>query len=103
MITITVLYPSRDGGRFDFDYYASTHLPMVSSSFEGEGLTEVRGLRGQPGPDGAPAPFAAIALIGFDSPESLQKARASEKMGPILADIANFTDLDPVMQVNLPI
>ncbi|WP_114954963.1 EthD family reductase [Sphingosinicella terrae] len=99
MPTITVLYPRQDGATFDFDYYARTHLPLVEARWKGNGLTGVEALRGV-AVDGGEPPFLAIALISFDTMESLGAAVNGPHMAEIGADIANFTNVRPVRQVS---
>ena len=99
MVQVTVLYPNQDGTRFDERYYLDTHTPMLWARWGDLGLQEVRLLRGTGTPDGRPAPFRVIALLTFASAEALRhclKAHGRE----IVGDIPNFTDVQPVMQVN---
>jgi len=35
MVRVTVLYPNESAKRFDHDYYASKHLPMVMERLKG--------------------------------------------------------------------
>lgn len=100
MATMSVIYPRRSGATFDYEYYEQTHLPLVTSRWRDAGLVGAEALRGISAPDGSEAPFLAIALIHFQSPEHLSQAVTGEHAAEIIGDIANFTNIQPVLQVN---
>lgn len=95
-ITLQVCYPATDGTTFDHDYYLATHLPLVQDHIGAEltGATASRGLSG--GAD-APPPFHAIATLTFPDRAAFDSAMA--KMGPVVEDIAKFTDCQPQLLV----
>jgi uncharacterized protein (TIGR02118 family) len=100
MIKVTVLYPNKPGGKFDFDYYTKKHMKLVNEKFGPMGLvkTEVdKGLGGR-GP-GAPAPYVAIGHMMFNSLEDFQKAEAAHGQD-LGADIPNFTNIEPQFQAS---
>lgn len=98
MIIVSVLYPNGPRARFDMDYYLRSHIPMVQRELGSalRGVTVEQGLGG--GAPGAPPPFLAAAHLRFDSVEAFQGAFAAHAE-PILADIPNYTDTQPVIQV----
>ena len=100
MPTVTVIYPRAEGATFDFDYYERVHLPLVAKNWADAGLTGAKALRGMAGGDGGDPPFVAIALISFDTMASFQAAMASPRASEIMADVANFTSIQPVIQLN---
>lgn len=100
MVTISAIYPRTEGGRFDYDYYAIRHLRLIRESFAHEGLTDIRAMRGLPGPQGVEPPYFAIVLISFDTIENLRKAMGGEKGQAVLADLPNYSNVTPVLQVN---
>ena len=100
MPTISVLYPRSDGASFDFDHYRTVHLPLIEKRWGGAGLVSVKALRGLGSPGGGEAPFVALALISFGTADQFQAALGSEQMSEIMADIANFTNVKPIIQVN---
>ncbi len=98
MIRITVLYPNTPGSRFDLDYYVTKHCPMVlgllGAACKGFGVDQgVAGVM----PPGAPA-FRVTAWFLFDSAETFQQA-FGPAAGRITADIPNYTDLQPIIQM----
>jgi uncharacterized protein (TIGR02118 family) len=99
MIKVSVQYPNKEGARFDHAYYRDKHLPMVKERCGSACLyyTIEKGLAG--GAPGAPASFLASCQLAFPSVESFQAA-----FGPhakeIMADIPNYTDITPVIQIN---
>ena len=99
MVTVSVIYPNQPRTRFDERYYLDKHIPLVRERWEPMGLTELRLLRGTNTPDGGAAPFRVMALLTFESAEALQKASAAHGR-EIFGDIPNFTDVQPVAQVN---
>ncbi|MCX6952629.1 MAG: EthD family reductase [Verrucomicrobia bacterium] len=99
MIRVSVLYPHQEGARFDWSYYLSTHMPMVSRKFgTAAKTTSVEQGIGGAAP-GAPAPYVAIASFVFDSVPAFQAAfdpHAQE----IMTDIRKYTSIEPVVQIS---
>ena len=62
MICVSVFYANAPGKKFNNDYYAKTHLPLVMNRLKSFGLQRYefdKGLAG--GAPGAPAPYIASA------------------------------------------
>jgi len=95
MKCVTVLYPNREGAKFDFDYYMKTHIPMVSGFF-GKGIDVQKGLLS---PTGSPLAFVCTARIWIDSPEHFQTIMRQHG-GRILSDISNYTNIEPIIQID---
>jgi uncharacterized protein (TIGR02118 family) len=99
MITVNVLYPNKDGAKFDMGYYLSSHIPMVKKVLGGalKGCVVEQGLGG--GAPGTKAEFSVLCHLRFDSVESFQTA-----FGPHAAqiqnDIANYSSVQPIIQVS---
>ncbi len=100
MVLITVMYPNQEGSRFDKDYYLHKHIPLVRERFGPLGLLNVSLFSGIGGgaPDAA-ATYQVMAHVTFDSLESFHQA-ASAHGEEVFGDIPNFTDVEPVVQVN---
>jgi len=100
MVCISVLYANASGKKFDHDYYAQRHMPMVMDRCKGSGLMRYeidKGLAG--GAPGSPAPFVCIGRLYFDAVEGFQKAMGAH--GPeIMGDVRNYTDIEPQIQVS---
>jgi uncharacterized protein (TIGR02118 family) len=97
MIKVSVMYPHTPGARFDHDYYRDSHMPMVQQLMGDacKSYTVDKGLGG--GAPGAPPVYVGMCHMYCDSLAAFQGA-----FGPhakkIMADVANYTDLQPVMQ-----
>ncbi|WP_259065206.1 EthD family reductase [Mucilaginibacter sp. X4EP1] len=99
MIKVTILYPNGEGKKFDMDYYTNKHFPLLKSLF-GEALKATaidKGIAG--GAPGAPVPFVAIGYLYFDTIAAFQNGMAANG-GKIRADIPNYTDIQPVIQIS---
>ena len=94
MAALIVTYPTRQGGRFDADYYIATHMPLVEEKWGQYGLVSARAFL----PDGASPALAAVALLEFTDGAAIDAATGSPEAGDVFGDIANFTDLAPVAQ-----
>ena len=99
MIRVSVLYPHIDGARFDWSYYTRSHVPMVVQRFGAalKATSVEKGLGG--GAPGSPAPFVALIHFTFDSVPAFQAAFAPH-MNEIMADIPNYTSIQPVVQIS---
>lgn len=99
MIKVTILYPNGDGKKFDMDYYANKHMPMVASLLgDSLKLFEIdRGIAGRTPTD--PIPYLAIGYLYFDKLSAYQNSFRihAEK---IRNDIPNYTDIQPVVQIS---
>jgi uncharacterized protein (TIGR02118 family) len=101
-VKISVFYatPESGDGHFDLEYYTNTHVPMVWDLLAKRGLRSIeveKGLAG--GAPGAPAPYAAVGHMAWDSLDDFQKAFAAVGK-EIEADIPNYTNVKPVVQVS---
>jgi len=99
MIKVSVMYPNKAAAQFDHAYYRDQHLPLIKSRM-GAGLryyTIDKGLAG--GAPDAPPPFVGMCHLLCDSVEAYQSS-----FGPhareVSADIANFTNVTPVVQIS---
>jgi uncharacterized protein (TIGR02118 family) len=97
MIKVSVMYPHAPNARFDHDYYRERHLPMLKRLM-GDSCVSYdidKGMAG--GTPGAAPTYIAMCHIYSESAESFQ-AGFGPHAKAILADVANYTDLKPVMQ-----
>ncbi len=91
MVRLTVLYPAAEGATFDPAYYREKHVPLCVQNWGLDGAEIDRGIDG---------PYVAAVHVRFASAEALQAARASEGTAAILADVANYTTITPVLQIS---
>jgi uncharacterized protein (TIGR02118 family) len=91
MIRLTVLYPTTAGASFDHDYYRDTHVPLAVSAWGLDGAEIDKGLDG---------PYVAAVHFRFDSLEAMGEVMAGEGTTKVLADVANYTTIQPVLQTS---
>ena len=99
MIKVSVLYPYKEGVGFDMRYYLDSHIPMVRAKLGTacKGAAVEQGLGG--GAPGTPPAYVAMGHLFFDSVETFQAAFAPHATA-IMADIPNYTALQPVIQIS---
>lgn len=99
MIKVNVMYPYTEGSRFDHDYYRDRHMPLVKARLGAACAYYAveKGLAGMV--PGTPPAFVAMCAFFCDSFEGYQAAMQDHR-AEILADIANYTDIIPVLQVS---
>ncbi len=93
MIRLSVLYPKTEGASFDHDYYRDSHVPLACSTW---GLDSSQ-TQIDKGVDG---PYEAAVHFTFDSLEALGAAMGGEGTQAVIADVANYTSIQPVMQTS---
>lgn len=99
MIKVTILYANGEGKKFDMDYYATKHMPMVASLL-GDSLKSYQIDKGISGRTPADAvSYVAIGYLYFDKLSAYQNSFKpyAEK---IRADIPNYTNIQPIIQIS---
>ncbi|MEY2568723.1 MAG: hypothetical protein QOE35_3252 [Actinomycetota bacterium] len=91
MIRLTVMYPSTEGATFDHDYYRDKHVPLAVKAW---GLDSAEIDKGIDGPNVAAVHFT------FASQEAMQTAMGSPGTADVMADVANYTTIAPVLQIS---
>ena len=99
MIKVSVFYPNTEGKKFDMAYYCNKHIPMVKQKL-GAACKQVdvdQGLAGaQPG---SRPGFALMCYLLFYFVVAFQVSFLPHD-DAIMGDITNYTDIEPVIQIN---
>jgi len=91
VIRLSVFYPKTEGATFDHDYYRDKHVPLA---------LETWGLGGAEIDRGVDGPYEAAVHFRFESMDAMGAALGSEGTQKVLADMANYTTIAPVMQTS---
>jgi uncharacterized protein (TIGR02118 family) len=91
MIRLSVFYPATEGATFDHDYYRDKHVPLAVRAWGLDGAEIDKGVDG---------PYVAAVHFTFDSLEAMGAAMAGEGTGEVMADVANYTTIAPVLQTS---
>jgi uncharacterized protein (TIGR02118 family) len=91
MIRLSVLYPSTEGATFDHDYYRDKHVPLAVKTW---------GLSGAEIDKGVDGPYVAAVHFRFDSQEAMGAALGLPGTADVMADVANYTTITPVLQTS---
>ena len=99
MINVNVIYPNKDGAKFDMNYYLTSHIPMVKRVL-GSALKGVVVEQGLGGPvPGTKAEFAVLCHLKFDSVEAYAAA-FGPNAAQIQNDVKNYSSEAPFVQVS---
>ncbi|UVL43271.1 EthD family reductase [Pseudomonas sp. B21-040] len=93
MATLIVSYPLTEGARFDREYYLSTHIPLARSAWGESGLQSAEALF----PAVGPQPLAGLVILRFNNQAGIDAALTSPRTAEVLGDVANFTNIAPVI------
>lgn len=91
MIRMSVLYPKTEGASFDHDYYRDKHVPLAVTTWGLDGAQIEKGIDG---------PYEAAVHFTFDSIEAMGAAMGVPGTADVMADVANYTTIVPVMQTS---
>jgi uncharacterized protein (TIGR02118 family) len=99
MIKVSVMYPYAAGARFDHAYYRERHMPMVKQRLGAACLyyTVDKGIAG--GAPGTAPVYVAKCDFFCTSVEAFQAA-CGLHVQEIKGDVANYTDIQPVLQIS---
>jgi len=95
-VSVQVIYPISDDTNFDYDYYLDTHMKLVGEHMGAhiQSTLVTKGIAG--GPDTPPGIYAIASMV-FADQGAMDTAMRSA--GPVMADIANFTNVQPQVLV----
>jgi uncharacterized protein (TIGR02118 family) len=93
MIRLSVFYPATDGATFDHDYYRDKHVPLAVKSWglASDAAQIDKGVNG---------PYVAAVHFTFESVDAVGEAMAKPGTADVMADVANYTTIVPVMQTS---
>ena len=91
MIRMSVFYPKTEGATFDHEYYRTVHVPLALKTWGLDGAEIDKGVDG---------PYVAGVHFKFASMDALGAAMGAAGTGDVLADVANFTTIAPVLQTS---
>ena len=95
MIKLSVYYPNESGKKFDHDYYANKHFPMVHRLLDSGGLIRSEVEKGISDTDPSAAPrYVAVGVLYFETVEQIHGAFTTHG-GEIMGDVPNYTDIQP--------
>jgi uncharacterized protein (TIGR02118 family) len=89
---VIVMYPRKDGAKFDKQYYLSTHMPLVAKHWKKHGLKSyaVSELN-------ADGPYSYSVVMEFESYEGFKAAGADPNTKEVMDDVANFSSEAPTL------
>ncbi len=91
MIRLSVLYPTTEGATFDHDYYRDKHVPLAVKTWGLDGADIDKGING---------PYEAAVHFKFESMDAVGAAMGAEGTAAVMADVANYTTITPVLQTS---
>ena len=94
-MSLNVIYPNREGAKFDTGYYRSSHIPLAMKVMKASSVMLIEGV-----PNGTSAsPYVMIAHFEFPSSDALKAALANPAMAEVRADVPRFTDITPTVML----
>jgi uncharacterized protein (TIGR02118 family) len=84
---LTVLYNHPQDPEAFNRHYREVHVPLAAKA---PGLTSYTVNYSEPGPDGSPPPYHAIAILTWESKAAAQAALGSPEFQAAAADLPNF-------------
>ena len=93
MATLVVAYPKSEGATFDRAYYMHTHMKLVADAWTEHRLMGFEILF----PSDETQAFATVAVLRFAGQASIDAALGSDRTAEVMADIAKFTNITPLL------
>jgi len=95
---VSVLYPNREGTKFDMAYYLNHHIPkarqLLGSALKGVSVEQ--GISGEE--PGLPAPYIPTCDLLFDSVQAFQTSFGPHAL-EIMEDISKYTNSEPIAHI----
>jgi len=99
VIRMSVFYPTGTSAQFDHSYYTGEHRKLVQTRLGDFGLKAIDMEKGVSDPTGGPPSYVACGHLTFTSLQDFQTGWAKHG-NEIVADVPNFTNIQPVVQIS---
>lgn len=99
MIRVAVMYKNSPDSSFNMDYYREKHMALVRERYLPHGLANLEVDEAVSKTGSRAAPYIAIAYMTFADMEAFMAAIKSSGK-EIMADVQNFTDIEPTVQIS---
>ena len=107
MATIFVTYTGSRGSRFDRDYYVAHHIPLVMATWGPLGLLSAEALfpaaGATPPASGEGVGLIALCACVFRDEAAIAAAFGSPRTEAVMADVKQFTDVEPARSRAVPV
>jgi len=90
-VKVSVLYPASEGSTFDMEYYKTKHRALCEEVLGPLTFSVEPGIPGQP--------YMAIGHLVYESMEAMQAGMGGARAGEAQADVANYTNVTPQIQI----
>ncbi len=98
-VTMYVTYAGAADAPFDRDYWLHSHLPLVRECWGPHGLISAAGFF----PSGDGGGLVAICPCVFRDEAAMQAALAAPESARVMADVAEFTAIQPAKSRAVPL
>jgi uncharacterized protein (TIGR02118 family) len=99
MIKMSVYYPAAGGSKFDHDYYRTRHMPLLQERL-GDACLRYEIDKGITGREPGSAPGFVAACHVYSPSLAIFEAALAPHRAEISADVANYTDIAPIVQIS---
>ncbi len=99
MAMLFVTYSGNAQTRFDREHYVHTHLPLVDEAWGPHGMESI----GAFFPAGDGGGTIAACVMQFRDDAAIDEAVKSSGTPRVMADVAKFTDAEPVQSRTIPV
>jgi uncharacterized protein (TIGR02118 family) len=97
MVTLVVTYVGDGTSRFDREWYDGNHIPLVERTWAPFGFQRAEVF--YPVDAVENTDVVALCLCHFTDRAGLDAALAASESAAVMADISNYTDIDPILTV----
>ncbi|CAH8281934.1 uncharacterized protein (TIGR02118 family) [Mariniflexile fucanivorans] len=99
MIKLTVMYPNTPDVKFDKKYYTNQHSQLLTKLLGNAIVSSDINFGISGATPEVPAPYVVISNLTFETLELFQQSFGAHAE-QILADLKNFTNVQPQVQIN---
>ncbi|KAF9871978.1 ethyl tert-butyl ether degradation EthD [Colletotrichum karsti] len=98
-VAITVLFRNEADAKYDIDYYANNHMPLIQTQWQKYGVQGWSVTKFGNGVDGSAPQFAFGSTVVWENHDQINKAFTGPEVEEIMKDLPKFSNTQPVFLV----